>query len=148
MPVPAVSPYNWERTRIIAHFVMAVPMSTVDTLSFEDKLKEILNRTDGNITEETIENEEDNKDGQYHYHGYLIDDLDNAPYLITADTEDRDGPHRPRVSDFVVGELKTAIKREKSSVPTDKLDFDDNLGVLLDIFEDYYGSLQCNLRVS
>jgi hypothetical protein len=147
MPVPAVSPYNWERTRIIAHFAMAVPMSMVNTLSFEDKLKEILDNSDGDLIEDTIENDEYNGENEYHYHGGLIDDGENTPYVVTADTRDRDDPHRPRVSDFVVGQLKTAVKREKSSVPTGKFDFDDNLGVVLDIYEDYYETLQCEMRV-
>jgi len=145
MPVPAVSPHNWKRTKVTAHLCMGIPMSTVDALSFEDRLTQILDST-GNIVEETKEYRDYNTDSKYRYHDEFITSGEDVPYTVTVEL-DRDDAHRPRVEEDTIDELKTSIKCEKSKIPVDKLDFDDNLGVLLDIFEDYYETLQCRILV-
>jgi len=57
----------------------------------------------------------------------------------------REKPHRPRVDDSVISRLQTKVKQEKPSVPAERLDFDDNLGILLDAAERYYRTLQCQI---
>jgi hypothetical protein len=146
MPVPAVSPHNWKRTKIIAHFHMAVPMSMINSLSFEDRLTQILNETEGDIVEKTEDNKKANNNGSYCYHTDFTSPNDNPPYVVNAEL-DRNEPHRPRVKDYKIGKLKTSIKREKSNIPVDKFDFDDNLSVLLDMHEDFFKTLHCKLSV-
>jgi len=38
------------------------------------------------------------------------------------------------------------VRKEKPSVPAERLDFDDNLGILLDAAERYYSTLQCQIK--
>jgi hypothetical protein len=150
MPVPAVSPRNWKRTEIVCHFVMGPPMSLTNELSFQSKLETILDSMDGGTIEETRENQEHNNDdrkGTY-YSGAFEDEIEpDSPYVVHADTRDRDDDHRPRVEENVVEDLEKTLTDEKPSVPAEKLDFDSKLGVLLDVKENYYETLQCEVSV-
>ena len=150
MPVPAVSPYNWERTRIICHFVMGTSMRTVDGLSFQDKLETILDSMNGDMLESASDNVQTNNDtdNSYVVHPDFEDKIQpGEPYVVAADAEDRDEPHRPRVMTSVIVELEEVIKEEKPTVPAETLDFDDKLSVLLDIAERYYESVHCKASV-
>jgi len=144
MPVPAVSPRNWQRTMVICHFVMGTPISVVSELSFQDRLETILNY-EKNFSERARENEQQNggRDSQYKTHADFQATQRN-PYKKRI-TVTREKPHRPNIDDTVIDRLHAAVKDEKSSVPVEKLDFDDNLGIFLDAAERYYNSLQCKI---
>ena len=150
MPVPAVSPYNWERTKLICHFVMGPPMSLVHELSFQEKLETILDSMDGETTESTRENEETNNDENsgFIYDPRFEDKIDpEDPYVAGGDARDRHDDHRPRVDEEIVEELQRTLKDEKPKVPAEKLDFDSTLSVLLDLQERYYESKQCEMTI-
>ena len=148
MPVPAVSPRNWKRTQIICHFVMGTPMNTVQELSFQDQLETILNSTSGSTLDEARENRKVNNDETNTYKTNPdFEGRPTNPYVATADTGDRDRYHRPRVDESTVKELQRTVSKEKPSVPAEKFDFDTNLGVLLDVNEEYYQSLHCTVSV-
>jgi len=150
MPVPAVSPYNWERTKLICHFVMGPPMSLVHELSFQQKLETILETMGGDTLELAKENEERNNDHSdaYRVHSDFGDKIDyDDPYVAAGDARDRQDDHRPRVDEKIVEELQQTLMDEKPSVPAEKLDFDSKLGVLLDIEERYFESKQCKTSV-
>ena len=125
-------------------------MATVTELSFQDKVETILDGMDGNITELTRENQEFNNDdikGEVRYHPDFIDTPDDYPYTVAGDTRDREDDHRPRVDEKVVKGLQRTVNREKPSVPAEKFDFDTNLGVVLDLNQDYFETLQCKVSV-
>jgi hypothetical protein len=44
-----------------------------------------------------------------------------------------------------VRQLHHRVKREKSSIPAKKFDFDTNLEIVLDVAERYYEALQCEI---
>jgi hypothetical protein len=150
MPVPAVSPRNWERTKIMCHFVMGPPMSLTNELSFQAKLETILDDMDGETVENTRENKEHNNEDRkgVYYNGAFEDKIEpDSPYVVSADIRHRDDDHRPRVDESVVEALEKTLTDEKPSVPAEKLDFDSKLGVLLDVKENYYETLQCKASV-
>ena len=134
----------------MCHFVMGPPMSLTNELSFQSKLETILDEMDGETVENTRENKEYNKEdrkGSY-YHGAFEDEIEpDSPYVVHADARDRDDDHRPRVDESVVEALEETLMDEKPSVPAEKLDFDSKLGVLLDMQEEYYETLQCEVSV-
>jgi hypothetical protein len=146
MPVPAVSPHNWKRTTVICHFVMGTPINIVSELSFQDRLEAILN-ADKSFRDRASENEEKNssRDTQYKTHSDFQATPSN-PYKKRI-TVSREKPHRPSVDDGFIAQLHGAVKDERPSVPVEKLDFDDNLGILLDAAERYYSSVQCEITV-
>ena len=143
MPVPAVSPNNWQRTTVICHFIMATPVSVVSELSFQDRLETILNHGK-NFTKKAKENEKEENQRDYKTHSDF-QATPTRPYRKSI-TVSREKPHRPRVDALVVERLHEAVEKEKPSVPAQRLDFDDNLGILLDTAERYYNTLQCHIR--
>jgi len=148
MPVPAVSPRNWKRTKIICHFIMGTPMNTVQQLSFQNQLETILEETDGSVLDNARENQKTNNDDTDSY----VTNPDfggtpNNPYVATANIGDRDRDHRPRVDDGTVKELQRTVSKEKPEVPAEKFDFDTNLGILLDVREEYFQSVHCTVSV-
>ena len=143
MPVPAVSPKNWERTTIICHFIMATPVSVVSELSFQDRLDTILNHNK-NFTQKAKQNEQEATRTDYKTHSDFRG-RPECPYRKPI-TVSREKPHRPRVGESVVDRLHATVREEKPSVPAERLDFDDNLGILLDAAERYYSTLQCQIR--
>lgn len=149
MPVPAVSPRNWERTEIVCHFVMGPPKSLTNELSFQAKLETILDSMDGETLVDARENEETNNDGDgYMVHSDFADKIEaDSAYVVSADARDRDDDHRPRVDESVVEALEKTLTDEKPSVPAEKLDFDSKLGLLLDVKERYYETVQCKASV-
>ena len=143
MPVPAVSPKNWERTTIICHFIMATPVSVVSELSFQDRLDTILNHGK-NFTQKAKQNEQEATRTDYKTHSDF-QATRRSPYRKQIVVR-REKPHRPRVDDSIVARLHGTVRKEKPSVPAERLDFDDNLGILLDAAERYYSTLQCQIR--
>ena len=143
MPVPAVSPKNWERTTIICHFVTATSVEIVEELSFEDRLDTILNHGK-NFTQKAKQNEQEATRTDYKTHSDF-QATRRSPYRREFSVA-REKPHRPRISDETLTRLREKVKEEKPSVPAERLDFDDNLGIVLDAAERYYKTLQCELR--
>ena len=143
MPVPAVSPKNWERTTIICHFIMATPVSVVSELSFQDRLDTILNHGK-NFTQKAKQNEQEATQTDYKTHSDF-QATRRSPYRKQIVVR-REKPHRPRVGESVVDRLHATVRKEKPSVPAERLDFDDNLGILLDAAERYYSTLQCQIQ--
>jgi hypothetical protein len=143
MPVPAVSPENWQRTTIICSFVMGTSLEMATGLSFQDQLATIIENKDS-YRERAMEIEEDNKDSrEYHYHADFDASPDNPHQIRLSITQVE--PHRPNVDSKTVQELQEAVKDEKPTVPTEKFDFDTNLGIVLDQAERYYNALQCEI---
>ena len=143
MPVPAVSPKNWERTTIICHFVTATSVEIVEELSFEDRVASILDR-ERNFTSKAVSNEQEENHRDYKTHSNF-QATPRRPYRREFSVA-REKPHRPRISDETLTRLREKVKEEKPSVPAERLDFDDNLGIVLDAAERYYKTLQCELR--
>ena len=143
MPAPAVSPTNWQRTTIIAHFVTATPVEIVEGLSFQDRLLTILNH-DKNFVSRAKENEQENTASDYKTHSDFHGQW-SKPYVIPF-TVERDTPHRPSVDSDVIDKLRAKARTERSNMPVEKLDFDDTLGIVLDAAERYYKTLQCEIR--
>ena len=133
----------------MCHFVMGPPMSLTNELSFQSKLETILDSMDGGTLDDARDNEEKNNDGGgYMVHSDFADKIEaDSPYVVSADTRDRDDDHRPRVEENVVEELEKTLTDEKPSVPAEKLDFDSKLGLLLDVKERYYETVQCKASV-
>ena len=129
---------------------MGPPMSLTRELSFQEKLETILDDMDGDTLQSASENEEDTngvKDG-FAVHRDFADRIEyEEPYIVGSDVRDRDDDHRPRVDESVIEALEQTVKDEKPSVPAEKLDFDSMLGVLLDIEEKYFETLQCETSV-
>jgi hypothetical protein len=143
MPAPAVSPTNWQRTAIIAHFVTATSVEIVEGLSFQDRLLTILNH-DKNFVSRAKENERESTASDYTTHSDFHGQW-NKPYLKRFAVE-RDTPHRPSVDTDVIDKLRTKARTERPGMPVEKLDFDDNLGIVLDAAQRYYKTLQCEIR--
>ena len=143
MPAPAVSPTNWQRTTIIAHFVAATPVEIVAGLSFQDRLLTILNH-DKNFVSRAKENEQENTASDYKTHSDFHGQW-NRPYVKRFVVE-RDTPHRPSVDSDVIDNLRMKARTERPNMPVEKLDFDDTLGIVLDAAERYYRTLQCEMR--
>ena len=125
-------------------------MPTVAELSFQDKLETILDGMDDDIIEVTREYQAFNsndRNGEVRHHPDFIDTSDDYPYTVAGDTRDREDDHRPRVDENVVEELQQTVMKQKPSVPAEKLDFDTNLGVVLDLNQDYFETLQCKVSV-
>lgn len=143
MPVPVVSPRNWKRTKIICHFRMGTDIALVDELSFEDQLTTVLD-FDGAYTEEAhrVEEKNENRMGVQTHTDFQGSPDD--PYTVRLGLP-RSNPHRPEVGIETIKQLRSAVKSEKPAVPVEKLDFDDNLGILLDAAERYYAALQCEV---
>ena len=141
MPVPAVSPKNWQRATIICHFVTATPVDVVSELAFQDRVLTILNQ-DKNFTEMAKRNE---KNGDKDYTHTDFRGTPGSPHVKQLEVV-REKPHRPHVDDSVIDKLQTKVMVEKPSVPAEKLDFDDNLRILLDAAERYYKTVQCEIR--
>ena len=143
MPAPAVSPTNWQRTTIIAHFVAATPVKIVAGLSFQDRLLTILNH-DKNFVSRAKENEQENTASDYKTHSDFHGQW-NRPYVKRFVVE-RDTPHRPSVDSDVIDKLRMKARTERPGMPVEKLDFDDTLGIVLDAAQRYYKTLQCEIR--
>ena len=143
MPAPAVSPTNWQRTTIIAHFVTATPIEIVAGLSFQDRLLTILNH-DKNFVSRAKENEQGNTASDYKTHSDFHGQW-SRPYVRRFAVE-RDTPHRPSVDSDVIDKLRAKARTERPGMPVEKLDFDDTLGIVLDAAERYYRTLQCEMR--
>ena len=143
MPAPAVSPTNWQRTTIIAHFVAATPVEIVAGLSFQDRLLAILNH-DKNFVSRAKENEQENTASDYKTHSDFHGQW-NRPYVKRFVVE-RDTPHRPSVDSDVIDKLRMKARTERPGMPVEKLDFDDTLGIVLDAAQRYYKTLQCEIR--
>jgi hypothetical protein len=143
MPVPAVSPENWQRTTIICSLEMGTPVQMADELSFQDRLEILVDQEDSYL-DEARSNEEDIRNSSkvltHSDFQSTPDDPHQAQLTITQSK-----PHRPDVDVPVVKMLETAVKREKDSVPAEKFDFNTNLGILLDAAERYYETLNCEI---
>lgn len=133
----------------MCHFVMGPPKSLTNELSFQAKLETILDSMDGETLVDARENEETNNDGDgYMVHSDFADKIEaDSAYVVSADARDRDDDHRPRVDESVVEALEKTLTDEKPSVPAEKLDFDSKLGLLLDVKERYYETVQCKASV-
>ena len=143
MPVPAVSPENWQRTTIICSFAMGTSLEMATGLSFQDQLLTIIERG-SSYREEAREIEQENRDSrEYSYHTDFDASPDDPHQIRLRVTQVE--PHRPSVDNETVQELQKAVGREKSTVPTEKFDFDTNLGIVLDQAERYYNALQCEI---
>ena len=143
MPVPAVSPRNWKRTTVIAHFVTASPVKVISELSFQDQLLPILNH-DKDFVSRAKEIEQENSALDFKTHSDFEGGW-NRPYVMGFTVGDRDA-HRPSVDNEVIDRLNAKAKTERPRTPVEKLDFDDTLGIVLDAAERYYNSLQCEIR--
>lgn len=128
---------------------MGPPKSLTNELSFQAKLETILDSMDGETLVDARENEETNNDGDgYMVHSDFADKIEaDSAYVVSADARDRDDDHRPRVDESVVEALEKTLTDEKPSVPAEKLDFDSKLGLLLDVKERYYETVQCKASV-
>lgn len=122
---------------------MGTPMTVVDELSFNDQLATILDAEDS-YTEKARENEADNKQGSGFATHTDFQGTPEDPYTAFVNV-DESNPHRPEVSTTTERRLRRAVKAEKGAIPVEKLDFGDNLGILLDAAERYYESLQCEV---
>ena len=140
MPVPVVSPKNWERTAIISHFATGTSLDVVRDLSFEDQLGTIL-ENGPDFVESANENETDDAT---HIHSDFRRKPNNP--LVREYAVTREKPHRPEVSQSTIDELEQRVMTEKPGVPARKLDFEAKLGVLLDVAERYYSTLHCQVR--
>jgi len=131
MPVPAVSPRNWERTRALTQFHMGTTKIDANDLSFADQLEELI----GPDYREEVEKLDPST--------VTHSDFPTG-YILSIDS-DRDRPHRPEVSHRLDHDLTAAVD-EMQSVPAEKLNFDDRLELFLDLVEEYYSALDCHLR--
>lgn len=145
MPVPTVSPHNWQRTRIICSFRMGTALSVADKLSFEDQLLTIID-SEAPYREGLSEIKEENRDSDTFSTHSDFQATPDEPYRVRQRTEQTE-PHRPNVSEAVVSQLHEAVKREKPQIPAEKFDFDTNLTTVLDAAERYYEALQCEVEV-
>ena len=138
MPVPAVSPVNWQRTTIVAHLVMATPIDVVETFSFQDQLDSIIDYGEGEYADNARKNERE--DAEYAHADF------ETPYQKKI-VVSRDRDHRPHVDKHVAKKLERAVRQENEAVPAEKLDFDNQLRTVLDAAERYYNTLQCEVVV-
>lgn len=143
MPVPAVSPENWQRTKIICSFEMGTPVEMADELSFQDWLEILVDQEDSYLEEARSIEKEIRDSSKYRTHSDFQgtpDDPHQAQLTITQSK-----PHRPDIDTPIARQLEVAVKRERESVPAEKFDFDTNLGIVLDAAERYYEALNCEI---
>jgi hypothetical protein len=124
---------------------MGTPLMTARELSFQDQLMTIFD-SEGSYTEAAQDVEDKNGDGQGYTTHSEFQGQPNNPYEVEAQIT-QNTPHRPEVDDTVVERLHRAVRAEKSNVPTRKLDFDDNLSIVLDAAERYYEALYCEISL-
>jgi hypothetical protein len=143
MPVPAVSPRNWQRTAIICSFRMGTGPRMAGELSFQDQLLTVLENEES-YREQAIEIEGENRTSSKFTTHTDFDATPDNPHRVSLRIT-RTEPHRPDIDGAVVAQLHKAVKDEKPSVPAEKFDFDTNLGIVLDAAERYYNALQCEI---
>ena len=112
-------------------------------MSLQDQLATII-EGDLSYREEAREIEQENKDSRGYKRHTDFDASPDDPHQIRLSITQVE-PHRPNVDSKTVQELQEAVRRENSAVPTEKFDFDTNLGIVLDQAERYYNALQCEI---
>jgi hypothetical protein len=123
---------------------MGTALDMARELSFQDQLTTIVDSdSEGSYTEAAQDAMENSDRRSYQTHSEFQGTPDN-PYRVELRTTQR-VPHRPEVDEAVIERLHQAVKREKSSVPVEKFDFDDNLSIVLNGAERYYRALQCEI---
>lgn len=122
---------------------MGTPLSIVYDLSFEDQLLTII-EGDESYRERASEIRQEKK-GRTDYKTHTeFQGTPDDPYQVSLRVTQTD-PHRPEVSPAAVTQLQQKVTVEKPAVPAEKLDFDSNLGIVLDAAEQYYETLQCEI---
>lgn len=143
MPVPAVSPKNWARTKIVCSFEMGTSLRLANELCFQDRLETVLDEEDSYL-EEAREVEEENRESEGFNTHTEFQGTPEDPHQVPLRLTQRE-VHRPNVDEQTVQRLQQAVMEEKPSVPAKKLDFDTNLDIVLSAAERYYEALQCEI---
>ena len=122
---------------------MGTSVRMAEELSFQDRLETVLDAEDS-YAEEAREAEEENRDSDGFKTHTDYQGTPDDPHQVRLRVTQSE-PHRPEVDKQAVRQLHHRVKREKSSIPAKKFDFDTNLEIVLDAAERYYEALQCEI---